>query len=240
MTGGLEVHHTKGMPQGGPLSPLLSNIILDELDKELERRGLHFCRYADDCNIYVGSCKAGQRVLASITKFIEHKLKLRVNRQKSGVYKSDDTSYLGHTIMGQGKIRISDKALKRFKNKVRLITKRNRGVSLLQIVKSLNDLITGAGSYYKLANSWLKETQIIDGWIRRRLRCYILKQKARTFTIVSYLRRLGGKEHEVWNTVMYAQGWWNLSRKKVVQTVMGKTWFAHLGLRSLHNRLIKT
>ena len=125
MEGGLCEQRISGTPQGGPLSPLLSNIVLDELDRELENRGHSFCRFADDCNIYVRSKKAGERVMESVVKYIEKKLKLKVNRLKSGVRHCSEVKFLGYTIMSGGGIRIADKSIDRLKDKVRTITQRN-------------------------------------------------------------------------------------------------------------------
>ena len=165
MREGLTEQRTAGTPQGGPLSPLLSNIVLDELDKELEKRGHKFCRYADDCNIYVRSKKAGDRVMASLTNFIEQRLKLKVNRTKSGVRHCSEVKFLGYTLLPGGFIRIADASIKRLKDKVREITQRNRGVKFEQVIKELNIVITGWTNYYKLANRWLSTLRDIDGWI---------------------------------------------------------------------------
>ena len=153
MKEGLVSQRVQGSPQGGPLSPLLSNIVLDELDKELERRGHKFCRYADDCNIYVGSRKAGERVMLSIIKFIESKLKLKVNRKKSGVRHCSEVKLLGYTILEDGRIRVSDKSVKRLKKKIIKITKRNRGYKLSIIITELNQTVQGWSIYYSLANA---------------------------------------------------------------------------------------
>ncbi|MHB9013717.1 MAG: group II intron maturase-specific domain-containing protein [Ignavibacteriaceae bacterium] len=157
----------------GPLSPLLSNIVLDELDIELEQRGHNFCRYADDCNVYVKSKKAGERVMESIVEFIEKKLKLKVNRSKSGVRHCSEVKFLGYTIMSGGGIRVADKAIERFKDKVRTITQRNRGVKFEQVIKELSTIIVGWTNYFRLANTWKKNIIEMDGWIRRKLRCYL-------------------------------------------------------------------
>jgi len=233
MEGGLEEQRISGTPQGGPLSPLLSNIVLDELDRELERRGHSFCRYADDCNIYVKSKKAGERVMDSIVKFIETKLKLKVNRAKSGVRHCSEVKFLGYTIMSGGGIRVADKTVERFKDKVRAITRRNRGVKFEQVIKELNTIIVGWRNYFRLANTWMKNIREMDGWIRRKLRCYRLKQCGRKYSIVKYLRRLGCTESKSWNVVMYSQGWWNMSRKVAVGHAMNVKWFAQVGLQSL-------
>lgn len=232
MQDGLESQRTSGTPQGGPLSPLLSNIYLDELDKELEKRGHRFCRYADDCNIFVGSRKAGERVMASVIAFIERNLKLQVNHEKSGVRLCSSVKFLGYTILSDGRIRIADQSLKRFKQKVREITKRNRGVKFSQVIEELNQVIQGWTIYFRLANAWLPWQQL-DGWIRRRLRCYRLKQCGRKYTVYKLLRSLGAGERPAWNAVMYGGRWWALSRKPVCATAMGINWFAQQGLQSL-------
>jgi RNA-directed DNA polymerase len=237
MEGGLTEQRTAGTPQGGPLSPLLSNIVLDELDKELENRGHSFCRYADDCNIYVKSKKAGERVLSSIIDFIEKKLKLKVNRIKSGVRHCSEVRFLGHTILSDGGIRISDNSIDRLKEKVRAITQRNRGVNFEQLVKELNLLIAGWTNYFRLANKWLSNLRDLDGWIRRKLRCYKLKQCGRKYTVYKLLRSLGIPESKSWNVVMYSHGWWDMTRKEAVNQAMNLKWFTYQGLQSLYLRM---
>jgi len=237
MTNGLAEQRIAGTPQGSPLSPLLSNIVLDELDRELEKRGLSFCRYADDCNIFVGSQKAGERVLASITDFIEKKLKLKVNRDKSGVRHCTDVKFLGYTVLPEGKIRVADKSIERLKSKVKELTKRNRGVKLERIVKELNLVITGWANYFHLANCWLSTIRDLDGWIRRKLRCYRLKQCGRKYTIYKFLRTFDIPVNTSWNVVMYSQGWWKMSNKVAVRNAMSPKWFAQLGLQSLLVRM---
>ncbi len=239
MTGGLMEQRTAGTPQGSPLSPLLSNIVLDELDKELEKRGHSFCRYADDCNIYVKSKKAGERVMVSMNKFIEQKLKLKVNRKKSGVRHCSESKFLGYTLLPGGNVRISDTSIKRLKDKVREITKRNRGVKFEQVIKELNAVIIGWTNYFYLANRWLSELRDIDGWIRRKLRCYRLKQCGRKYTIFKFLMNLGIPEGTSWNIVMYSQGWWAMSLKQAVSKAMGTKWFAHYGLQSIQRRVVR-
>jgi RNA-directed DNA polymerase len=237
MTGGLIEQRTAGTPQGSPLSPLLSNIVLDELDKEVERRGLSFCRYADDCNVFVRSRKAGERVLDSLTDFIERKLKLKVNREKSGVRHCSDVKFLGYTLLSGGKIRVADKSIDRFKAKVKELTRRNRGVTINQVVKELNTVIIGWSNYFQLANSWLGTFRDLDGWIRRKLRCYRLKQCGRKHTIFKFLRSFDTPVGTCWNVVMFSQGWWNMSQKKAVNNAMNLLWFNKLGLQSLHVRM---
>jgi len=237
MKDGLAEQRIAGTPQGGPLSPLLSNIVLDELDKELESRGHSFCRYADDCNIYVKSKKAGERVMKSIVNFIEKKLKLKVNRAKSGVRHCSEVKFLGYTLLPEGGIRIADKSVERLKDKVREITQRNRGVKFEQLIDELNLVIVGWSNYFRLANKWLATIRDLDGWIRRKLRCYKLKQCGRKYTIYKLLRSLGVPENKSWNVVMYSQGWWNMTMKPSVNQAMGLDWFARQGLQSLHRRI---
>lgn len=234
MIGGLEHQRISGTPQGGPLSPLLSNIVLDELDKELEKRGHDFVRYADDCNIYVKSERAGKRVLASITKFIEEKLKLKVNESKSGVRRCEQVKFLGYTIMPKGKIRIADKSIDRFKQKVKELTRRNRGVKFSQVIAELNAIHRGWMNYFRLADCWLPFNRL-DGWIRRRLRCYRLKQCGRKYTTFKFLHSLGAKASEAWNAIKYRGNWWNLSAKKACQRTMNKSWFDQNGLYALED-----
>jgi len=175
MLGSLASPTREGTPQGGPLSPLLSNVMLHELDKELERRGHRFCRYADDCNIYVKSKKSGTRVMDSVSQFIEKRLKLKVNREKSAVDYPTNRKFLGfsfYCINGVTKIRVHPKSLKRLKARLKELTGRSIGISMEARVKKLNQTIQGWVSYYKLANM-RTHCQTTDEWLRRRLRmCY--------------------------------------------------------------------
>jgi RNA-directed DNA polymerase len=237
MDDGLTEQRLAGTPQGGPLSPLLSNIVLDELDKELENRGHSFCRYADDCNIYVKSRKAGERVMTSIVDFIETKLKLKVNRSKSGVRHCSDVKFLGYTLLSGGDIRVSDKSIERLKDKIKEITRRNRGVKFEIVIKELNKVIIGWTNYFRLANVWLATIREIDGWIRRKVRCYRLKQCGRRYTVYKLLRSLGIPEQKCWYAIMYSQGWWQLSKKIAVGQAMNLNWFSQLGLQSLYLRM---
>lgn len=234
MKDGLVTQRISGTPQGGPLSPLLSNIVLDELDKELEARGHKFCRYADDCNIYVRSEAAGLRVMESITRFIEEKLKLKVNRDKSGVRKCEDCKFLGYTIMDNGTVRIADKSIARFKDKIREITRRNRGISTGALVTELNRVTSGWLSYFRLANTYLPWKEL-DQWIRRKLRTYVLKQKGRTYAIFKFLMSLGATDKESW-IGYYSKSWWYLTGTKIVNKYLGLKYFDQIGYRSLTNQ----
>jgi len=237
MENGLEQQRVSGTPQGSPLSPLLSNIVLDELDKELEVRGHSFCRYADDCNIYVVSKKAGERVLKNITRYIEKKLKLKVNRKKSGVHPCSATNFLGYTLLTDGGIRVSDRSVDRLKTKIRQITKRNRGINFERLISELNKVLIGWSNYFRLVDKWLTNFRDLDCWIRRKLRCYRLKQCGRVYTTYKFLRSLGVAEQKAWNVVMYSQGWWRMSKKIAVGHAMNLEWFARQGLESLKLRM---
>mgnify|MGYP006197429881 CR=1 FL=1 len=237
LEGGVLEQRTAGTPQGGPLSPLLSNIVLDELDWELESRGHSFCRFADDCNIYVKSRKAGERVMNSIIDFIEKKLKLRVNRAKSGVRHCSDVKFLGYTLLSAGGIRVADKSIDRLKDKIREITKRSRGVKFQMVIRELNSVIVGWTNYFSLATRWLSKIRDLDGWIRRRLRCYKLKQCGRKYTIYKLLRNCGLPNQKSWNVVMSSQGWWAMTRKQALTKALGLHWFALQGLQSLYLRM---
>jgi RNA-directed DNA polymerase len=153
MTGGVVSPRTEGTPQGGPLSPLMSNVLLDELDKELERRGHKFCRYADDCNIYVRSRQAGERVMASVTEFLEKRLRLKVNREKSAVARPWERKFLGYSMTWhkQPRLKVAESSIKRLKEKVRVIFREGRGRSLSQVIKELNALLRGWMQYFRLA-----------------------------------------------------------------------------------------
>jgi RNA-directed DNA polymerase len=167
----------EGTPQGGPLSPLLSNVVLDELDRELDRRGHRFCRYADDSNIYVRSLRAGERVMASVTEFITRKLKLRINQAKSRVASAWERDFLGFSVTrgAAHKRSIGRKAMRRFKGRIRELTRRNRGVSLAHVVSDLTKYVRGWIGYFGFCETH-SVLRNLDAWIRRRLRCYIWKQ----------------------------------------------------------------
>jgi RNA-directed DNA polymerase len=179
MEDGLVSPVDEGTPQGGPLSPLLSNLVLDELDRELERRGHRFARYADDCNIYVACERAGQRVMASITRFITRRLKLRVNAAKSAVARPGERKFLGFSIGGKAaKRRIAPKALRRFKLRIRELTRRTRGISMAQMTKELATYLRGWKGYFGYCET-PSVLERLDRWIRRRLRSVIWKQRKR-------------------------------------------------------------
>jgi RNA-directed DNA polymerase len=223
----------KGTPQGGPLSPLLANLLLDELDQELERRKHYFVRYADDCNIYVSSQRAGERVLASIRSFLEKRLKLKVNEKKSAVDRPWNRRILGFTLTrGRHQYRrtISEKAIDAFKDKVRRLTQRTRGYSLEQIIEELRPAMVGWRAYFGHSEVITPLVEL-DKWIRRKLRCYQWKQWGRSG--YRRLRALGIDRHLAWNTAKSAHGPWRLSRSPALNYAMDSDYFTNLGLPTL-------
>jgi len=235
MQDGVCVARQEGTPQGGPLSPLLANLLLDDLDKELERRGHCFCRYADDCNIYVRSQAAGERVLASVTGFLEGVLRLRVNRDKSAVAFTGERKFLGHRLLSGGRLGIAPKSLDRAKDRVRQITRRNRGVSVGQMTSELNSFLTGWVTYFRHAacKTHLKE---LDGWVRRKLRCVRLKHCKRTKALADFFRSRGVPHGNAWATASSGKGWWRLAGSPVAHEAMDQRWFDSLGLVNLVHR----
>lgn len=238
MQNGVVVRRQEGTPQGGPLSPLLSNILLDELDKELERRGHKFCRYADDCNIYVRSQKAGERVMASIKQYLMKRLKLKVNEGKSAVALVRERKFLGYRLQTDGRLSLAPESLKRMKDRVRNLTKRNRGRKLEQVVSELNTYLPGWLSYFRLVESKSLFREL-DSWIRRKLRCYRLKQRKRRYPIATFLITLGINAKDAWNLAMSRKGWWVKSMNPTINSALPNVWFEKLGLTSLHQRYIK-
>jgi RNA-directed DNA polymerase len=228
MIGGLETPTRKGTPQGGPISALLSNIVLDELDKELEKRGLCFVRYADDCVIFVRSKRAGNRVMKSVSRFIEKKLRLKVNLDKSAVGRPWDRKYLGFCMTNSRnapKIRIHWKTIKRFKERVREITARNRGRSLSQVIGELNQFITGWWNYYRITESF-NRLRPLPHWIRRRLRAIVWKQWKNRRTRVSELLKRGVTRAYAVTTGCARKGPWRMSKVKWVNIALPDAYFS--------------
>ncbi|MFO0887983.1 MAG: group II intron reverse transcriptase/maturase [Isosphaeraceae bacterium] len=232
MQDGVCVARHEGTPQGGPLSPLLANLLLDDLDKELERRGHRFCRYADDCNIYVRSKVAGERVLASLTRFLEGALRLRVNRDKSAVAYIEERKSLGYRLLSGGRLGIAPKSLDRAKDRIRQITRRNRGVSVGQMTSELNSFLTGWVTYFRLAACKSHLTEL-DGWVRRKLRCMRLKHCKRSKALHDLFVSRGVPSWNAWITALSGKGWWRLSGSPTAQHVMDSRWFQALGLVNL-------
>lgn len=231
----------KGTPQGGPLSPILSNIILDDLDKELERRGHKFCRYADDCNIYVKSERAGKRVIESITLFIEKKLKLKINKDKSAVARPWKRKFLGFSFYWarySAKIRVSAQAVNRYKDKVRKITSRSKPFTIEERIRKLNLLNRGWINYFGIANckGIIKRFEI---WIKQRLRMCIWKQWKKVRTRYKNLRKLGYTHNQAFKYANTRKGYWRIANSPILQTTMNNQFFKTVGLYSLSAKYMK-
>lgn len=232
MTGGLVSPATKGTPQGGPLSPLLSNIVLDELDKELEKRGLRFVRYADDCVIYVRSHKAAKRVMRNISRFIEQRLKLKVNQEKSAVSYPWWRPYLGFSFTSRRDaphIRIHAKSIRRFKQRVRELTGRSCGLSIEQVITRLNTYLKGWWNYFRHAEI-AAGFRSINYWIIRRLRAILWKQWKNPRTRVKELKKRGIDHRHALSVGCSRKGPWRMSKVKWVAFALPKAYFVSLGL----------
>ena len=234
MEGGVASARMEGTPQGGPLSPLLSNILLTDLDRELEKRGHRFCRYADDCNIYVGSQRSGERVMTAITAFLERGLKLKVNADKSAVARPWQRKFLGYSMTWhrQPKLRIAEPSRQRFAEKVRKALRAGRGRNLKRVIEDLNPLLRGWVSYFRLTEvkGVLEE---LDGWIRHKLRTLLWRQGKRNHTRAQHLMRTGLSEVRAWQSATNGHGpWWNGGASHMNEAYP-KSWFDRLGLLSL-------
>ena len=227
----------KGVPQGGPLSPLLANILLDDFDKELEKRGHRFVRYADDTIILVRSISAGNRVMVSVTHFLVSKLKLTVNKKKSKVVPVSKCSYLGF-IFVRGKIRWSDKAFLEFKRRVRLLTGRSWGVSMEYRYRKLAEYVRGWFNYYGISE-YYRPIPGLDEWLRRRIRMCYWKQWRYTRTKVSNLLKRGTYKKEAIMTALSRKGPWHLSRTLATQAGMTNKWLKEQGLISIKDQWVK-
>jgi RNA-directed DNA polymerase len=224
----------EGVPQGGPLSPLLANVVLDELDVELTRRGHRFARYADDCNVFVKSKSAGMRVMQSLRRYLERTLRLRVNEAKSAVDRPWKRKFLGFTLSRKEKaIKVAEQAIAALKDKVRAISVRTRGHKLSQIIEELRERLLGWKAYFGIAEvqSPLRD---LDRWVRRRLRCYIWKQWNRSG--YRQLRKLGVSRELAWNTAKSAHGPWRLSKSPGLSIALPNRYFTDLGLPTLEAR----
>ena len=232
---GVSITSAEGTPQGGPLSPLLANIMLDELDKELEKRGHKFCRYADDNNVYVKSKRAGIRVMESMIKLIENKLKLKVNKDKSAVDFVSKRKFLGFSFYfakGGAEIRIHEKSIKRFKDKIKFYTNRNIGISMESRLKKLNQIMMGWINYYGIANAVAKLKEL-DKWIRRRLRACIWKQWKKISTRHRNLVKLGINKYKAWEYANTRKGYWRISKSPILSKSLNNKYLESLGFVSL-------
>ena len=240
MVEGIRVRTEEGTPQGGPLSPLLANILLDDLDKELERRGLRFCRYADDCNIYVKTKRAGERVKQSITRYLEKKLRLKVNEGKSAVDRPWKRKFLGFSFYKQKaiKVRIATKSLKRLKDKIREITNPTWSISMNERIQRLNQYLTGWIGYYALADT----PSVLEGleeWIRRRLRLCLWLQWKRVRTRIRELKALGLKKSQAEEIANTRKGAWRTTKTPHLHKALGNAYWQSQGLMSLTQRYIQ-
>src|SRR3954452_24557316 len=224
----------EGTPQGGPLSPLLSNLVLDDLDQELTRRSHRFCRYADDCNIYVRSRRAGERVMASVSRFLTKKLRLKVNEAKSAVAQPEERKFLGFTISNDGSERcIAPKALDKFKMQIREMTRRTRGISLQQLIEELRPYIIGWRGYFGFCQT-PRVLANLEAWIRRRLRSYLWRQWQNGHNRFNELRRRGVSKFRAAVAAGSPTGFWRMSGHPAVQQALRNHYFDSLGLPRLY------
>jgi group II intron reverse transcriptase/maturase len=239
MPNGVVVSTEEGVPQGGPLSPLLSNIVLDELDSELERRGHRFVRYADDCNIYVRSERAGQRVMASVVRFIEGRMRLKVNVAKSAVAQPEERHFVGFRLRrepldGEVAVLLSKRSEERLDSRIRELTPRNWGNTLEACIARLNEYMLGWLGFFGICTSGIERAlQTRDAHIRRRLRAIVLRHWKRKRTAVDRLIRLGAKPKTAWKIYRGHQSWWTLSHAPAVERGLRNAYFAERGLVSL-------
>jgi len=238
MVGGVVSPRTEGTPQGGPLSPLLSNILLDDLDKELEQRGHAFCRYADDCNIYVKSRRAGQRVLESLTRFLANRLKLKVNVDKSAVARPWVRKFLGYsmTFHKRPRLRVAPAVVDRMKAKLREQFRMGRGRNIRRVIEELTPVLRGWVNYFRLSEV-KGNFEELDEWIRRKFRCIIWRQWKRTYTRAKNMMKCGLGEERAWRSAKNQRGpWWNSGASHMNQC-FPKRFFERLGLVSLLSQL---
>jgi RNA-directed DNA polymerase len=234
MRDGLVQPRTEGTPQGGPLSPLLSNIMLTDLDRELERRGHAFARYADDCNVYLGSRKAAEHAFATTKRYLESELHLQVNLDKSGVAPASRRDFLGYGLIGREKARlkVAPTSVQRLRHKVKDRLRAGRGQSVERTIETLNPLLRGWTSYFRCAQ--VKDVwQDLDGWIRRKLRGRLWRQCKRPYARAKMLQKRGLTEERAWRSATNGRGaWWNAGASHM-NAAFPKSFFDHMGLVSL-------
>ncbi len=238
LPGGTREATPRGVPQGGPLSPLLANIALDPLDKELEARGHEFARYADDFIVMVKSAKAAQRVMTSLTRFAEDKLKLVVNRAKSRAAPLKTCAFLGFQIGTRGKVTWTAKAMARFKERVRQITSRNRGTKVADVINELRLYITGWLNYFGISHTYKVALELAE-WVRRRVRLYYWKQWKQPRTRRRHLIKLGANSDEVKMATRSRKGYWRMSSNRIVQQALSNRWLEEQGVPNIRALWIK-
>lgn len=241
MINGIVVRKEDGTPQGGPLSPLLSNILLDKLDVELEERGHRFVRYADDCNIYVRSQRAGLRVLSSITKYLEKNLKLKVNKSKSAVAEVMKRKFLGYSFYyskGDVRFRVHDKSFERLKTKLKEATNRNKSMNFKDRIKKVNEIIVGWVNYYRLADMKERLKQL-DQWLRRRLRACIWKTWKKVKTRYRNLVKLGISNGKAWEYANTRKGYWRIAGSWIMTKTITNQRLVNYGLKTLSSQYSK-
>jgi RNA-directed DNA polymerase len=234
LLGGVVSVQRKGAPQGGPLSPLLSNIVLDDVDKELERRGHGFCRYADDCNVYVASRRSGERVMESISRFVERRLKLRVNREKSAVARPWHRTFLGYSFSWhiQSRIRVAKQSIERFKGNLKALFRRGRGRNMARFIQEdLNPVLRGWSNYFRLSE-FLGFAEELDQWVRRRLRCIIWRQWKRPWKRFKMLIKQGLSEERAARSAFNQRGPWFNAGASHMNQAFPTRYFDQLGLIS--------
>jgi len=241
MINGVVIDTEEGTPQGGNLSPLLSNIMLNELDKELTKRGLKFCRYADDCNIYVKSRKAAERVMASITRFLEKELKLKVNKEKSAVDRPWKLKFLGFSFYrrkGETRIRVHPKSVKKLKAKLKAATGRSNAMGEEKRIEKLKQIITGWVNYFGIADmgNLAKE---LDEWLRRRIRMCYWKRWKKIKTRHDNLVRLGIDNHKAWEYANTRKGYWRISNSPILTTALTNEWLKKQGFPTITERYLQ-
>ena len=234
MREGVTQPRTQGTPQGGPLSPLLSNVLLTDLDRELERRGHAFARYADDCNVYLGSQAAAEHAFETTRWYLESELKLQINPDKSGVARASQRDFLGYGVIGREKARlkVAQASVQRLRQRVKGVLRENRGSSVAKVIEALNPLLRGWTSYFRHAQ--VKDVwQDLDGWVRRKLRGRMWRQGKRTYTRAKMLIKRGLNKERAWRSATNGRGaWWNAGASHM-NHAFPKSFFDHMGLVSL-------
>ena len=242
MEGGLVSPRTEGTPQGGPLSPLVSNILLDELDKELERRGHRFARYADDCNVYVQSRRAGERVMTSLESFLSKRLRLPINREKSAVARPWARKFLGYTVTTSRKLKVAPQSLRRLQGRIRALCRQARGWRLDRLIETLRPIIRGWSAYFQLSEVKVAFVRL-DEWLRRRLRCILWRQWKRPLTRQRRLMALDLDPDRAHRSAYNGRGpWWNAGASHMNQAIP-LAWLRRRGLMSFldqYQRLKRT